>query len=391
MNKKLLIAAVGAALVAGPMLAAQAAPTVYGSFHMSLDRYDTDGATTSQEKGLMNSNSSRFGLKGDEDLGGGLKSIYQVESGIFAADNGLDPNGSSTGTASSANISGFNAQLRNTYVGFTGSSWGTVKFGRHDTPVKDLGRAVELFNEQIGDARNVTGSQGTFDARINNMMRYDSPDFGGVRFALQYNTPEAKSTQTFATTGPTTVTSSTATTTTSTITDNIRTMSGNVTFTQGPLYVGLGYEKQMYPSSAKKDATDMRLVGKYSMGDLTLAALYETMSDLAGTSGADRKAWGLGAGFKLANNMLKLQYYTTDKVDAQTTQNGGNIMALGVDHSFSKTTLAYFAYATASNDGGTSAFNVSSSTGGHATTNVPTVGKVGGDAKAYSFGTIIKF
>ena len=35
MNKKLLIAAVGAALVAGPMMAAQAAPTVYGSFHMS--------------------------------------------------------------------------------------------------------------------------------------------------------------------------------------------------------------------------------------------------------------------------------------------------------------------------------------------------------------------
>lgn len=376
MNKKLLIAAVGAALVAGPMMAAQAAPTVYGSFHMSLDRYDVDSsATVTTERGLVNSNSSRFGIKGDEDLGGGLKSIYQVEGGVFAADDGT---------------SGFGNTLRNTYLGFTSSSWGTVKLGRHDTPIKDLGRAIDQFNEQIGDARNITGNGGTFDARVNNMLRYDSADFGGIRFALLYNTPEARNTQTISTTASTASSPSTGTST-GTLADNVRTMSGNVTFTQGPLYVGLGYEKQMYPSSAKKDATDMRLVGKYSMGDLILSALYETMSDLAGTSGADRKAWGLGAGFKMANNTLKLQYYTTDKVGAQTTENGGNIMALGVDHSFSKTTVAYFNYATASNDGGTTAFNVSSSNGGHGTTNVPTVGKAGGDGKAYSFGTIIKF
>ena len=359
MNKKLLIAAVGAALVAGPMMAAQAAPTVYGSFHMSLDRYDVDGATASIEKGLLNSNSSRFGIKGDEDLGGGLKSIYQVEGGVFNADTG---------------VGGLGDTLRNTYVGFSGSSWGAVKFGRHDTPVKDLGRAVDLFNEQIGDARNVigvstntTGTTNTnlFDARISNMVRYDSPSFSGVRFALQYGTPEA--------TGAT------------------RYTSGNGTWTSGPIMLGLGYEKHSFGSSALKEEKDIRLIGKYSMGDLTLAALYETMTDLVGVSGADRKAWGLGAGFKMANNLLKAQYYTTDKVDGQATENGGDIMALGVDHSFSKTTLAYFAYATASNDGGARGFNVSSGSGGHGTTNVPTVGKNGGDGKAYSFGTIIKF
>ena len=364
MNKKLLIAAVGAALVAGPMMAAQAAPTVYGSFHMSLDRYDVDSsASATTERGLLNSNSSRFGIKGDEDLGGGLKSIYQVEGGVFNADDG---------TGGTAGTNGFGAQLRNTFLGFSGSSWGMVKFGRHDTPVKDLGRAVDLFNEQIGDARNIIGQAGTFDARINNMVRYDSPDFSGIRAALQYGTPEA--------------------------TNSTRYTSGNVTWTGGPIMLGLGYEKHTFggtvvtgTSTAKKDESDIRLIGKFTMGDLTLAALYETMTDLAGVSGADRKAWGLGAGFKLANNMLKAQYYSTDKVDAQTTENGGNIMALGVDHSFSKTTMVYANYATVSNDGGTTAFNVSSANGGHGTTNVPTVGKAGGDGKAYSFGTIIKF
>lgn len=359
MNKKLLIAAVGAALVAGPMMAAQAAPTVYGSFHMSLDRYDVDtSAAATSEKGLLNSNSSRFGIKGDEDLGGGLKSIYQVESGVFAADDGTN---------------GFGNQLRNTYLGFSGSSWGMVKFGRHDTPVKDLGRAIDQFNEQIGDARNITGHAGTFDARINNMVRYDSADFSGVRFALQYGTPEA--------------------------TNSTRYTSGNATWTSGPIMLGLGYEKHTFggtlvsgsSTTKKEDESDIRLVGKYSMGDLSLAALYETMSDLAGVKSADRKAWGLEAGFKMANNLLKAHYYSTDKVDGQTTENGGKIWALGVDHSFSKTTLAYFDYSVASNDGGTTAFNVSSSNGGHGTTNGITVGKAGGDSKAYSFGTIIKF
>src|SRR3990167_6819734 len=137
MNKKLLIAAVGAALIAGPMLAAQAAPTVYGHFHESLDHYD-NGGSPSTENGLLNNNSSRFGIKGDEDLGGGLKSIYQVESGAFVAVEGT---------------SGFSGALRNTFMGFAGRL-GVVKFGRHDTPYKDLGRKFDNFNEQVGDMRN---------------------------------------------------------------------------------------------------------------------------------------------------------------------------------------------------------------------------------------------
>ncbi|MEK7207402.1 MAG: porin, partial [Pseudomonadota bacterium] len=114
MNKKILMAAVGMALVAGPMVAAHAASaTVYGHMHMSMDRYDNDV----NEEGMMSNNSSRFGFKGDEDLGGGLKAIYQAESGVFTIDEG----------------SGFGGTLRTTYMGFAGS-WGTVKFGRHDTP-----------------------------------------------------------------------------------------------------------------------------------------------------------------------------------------------------------------------------------------------------------------
>ena len=359
MNKKLLIAAVGAALVAGPMMAAQAAPTVYGHFHESLDHYD-NGGSPSTENGLLNNNSTRFGIKGDEDLGGGLKAIYQVESGIFNADDGS---------------SGFGNTLRNTYMGFAGSSWGSVKFGRHDAPVKDLSRKLDAFNEEIGDMRTVVGNA-AFDNRVSNMVRYDSPSFSGVQFALTYSTGE--------------------------VTAEPTTTSGNVTWSQGPIWLGLGYEShKAHLNSTDKDVTDMRLAGKFNVtSDFYIAALYDTMSDLGttaanslagvGTDGNDGKAWALAGGYKMANNLFKLQYSKADKTDKAATDNGNKQWVVGVDHNFSKTTKVYFDYAKGTNGAGSSN-NVSSSYGGHgAGTAVPTVA-AGKSPKAYSLGTIINF
>jgi predicted porin len=354
MNKKLLIAAVGAALVAGPMLAAQADTTVYGHFHESLDHYD-NGGSPSTEKSLLNSDSSRFGIKGNEDLGGGLKTIYQVESGIFGADDG-------SGGATAGQL-GFGGQLRNTYLGFAGSSWGSVKFGRHDTPVKDMSRKIDAFNEEIGDLRNGIG-YGLFDNRVSNMMRYDSPSFAGVQFGLLYGASEVNT--------------------------DVRTTSSSVTWTQGPIYLGLGYEVQKAHSSALKDASDMRLVGMFNVtSDFYLAAIYDNVSNISGTDGNDGKTWGIGGGFKMANNLLKLQYANVDKTDKAATDNGAKFWVVGVDHNFSKTTKLYFDYAKVKNADG-AAVNISSSTGGHGVVAVPAV-PVGKDPKGYSLGMVVNF
>lgn len=361
MNKKLLIAAVGAALVAGPMMAVQAAPTVYGHFHESLDRYDNGGNTTgtrSTEVGLLNSNSSRFGIKGDEDLGGGLKAIYQIESGAFNADDGS---------------AGLGGTLRNTYMGFAGSSWGSVKFGRHDAPTKDLSRKLDAFNEEYGDMRVLVGNA-AFDNRISNMVRYDSPSFAGVQFALQYGAAE--------------------------VNGSPRNTSGNVTWSAGPLYLGLGYEVHKAQNSTAKDVTDMRLAGKFDVTDaFYISALYDTMTDLGtssansiagiGLDGNDGKAWSVGAGFKMANNLFKLQYTKADKTDKSATDNGAKLWVVGVDHNFSKTTKVYFDYAKATNGAGATN-NISSSYAGHGVTSVPTVG-AGKSPKGFSLGTIINF
>ncbi|BAV34627.1 porin [Sulfuricaulis limicola] len=346
MKKKLLMAAVGAALVAGPMVAAHAAgATLYGHFHMSMDRIDNDV----NEEGFMANNSSRFGIKGDEDLGGGLKAIYQVESPIFAADEG-------TG--------GFGGTLRNTFMGFAGS-WGTVKLGRHDTAYKDLGRKLDNFNEQVGDMRNFIGNAGAYDARVSNMIRYESPNFSGFNAVVQ-NTSNAGSDAAGNTSNKDT--------------------SVGLNFSSGPLFVGAAWN-EVGNTGSDNDTTGIRLAGAYTMDAFTIGLLWESLSDMGGVSGADRDAMGLVAAMTMGNNKFKFHWLNADKVDNSATDNGGDMWAIGVDHVFSKTAMVYLNYASVSNDtAGT--FTTSSANGGHGD-NLTTA--AGNDATGISAGYILKF
>jgi len=345
MKKKLLMAAVGAALVAGPMVAAHAAgATLYGHFHMSMDRYDNDV----NEEGMMANNSSRFGIKGDEDFGGGLKGIYQVESGIFAADEG-------TG--------GFGATLRNTFVGFSGG-WGTVKIGRHDTPYKDLGRKLDNFNEQVGDMRNLIGNKGAYDKRISNMVRYDSPNFSGLTAAVQHSSNDG-----------------------SDLAGNTVNKDNSVglNWTAGPLFLGAAWNETGNTGS-NNDTTGIRLAGAYTMNDFTFGLFWETLSDIAGTSGADRDAMGFVAAMTMGNNKFKFHWLDADEL-SNAANTGGDMWAIGVDHMFSKTALVYLNYASVGNDTA-STFNTASGPAGHGDTLAASAGK---DATAFSAGYILKF
>jgi predicted porin len=345
MKKKLLMAAVGAALVAGPMLAAQAETKLYGHFHMSMDRFDNDV----NEEGFMANNSSRFGIKGDEDLGGGLKAIYQMESGIMNVDEGT---------------SGLGNTLRNSFVGFTGS-WGTVKLGRHDTAYKDLGRKLDNFNEQVGDMRNFIGNAGAYDKRISNMIRYESPNFSGLKAVVQHTSNDGSDAAGNAVNK-----------------DN----SVGLNWSAGPLFLGAAWNETGNTGS-NNDTTGIRLAGAYTMNDFTFGLLWESLSDIGGTSGADRDAMGLVAAMKMGNNKFKFHWLDADKLD-NTANSGGDMWAIGVDHIFSKTTLVYLNYASASNDSAAT-FGTASGPGGHGDNLATTV--AGNDNTAFSAGYIINF
>src|SRR4029077_8665248 len=80
----------------------------------------------------VTSNSSNIGFRGVEDLGGGLKAIFQIESAIGFDNQATFGTNTANGTATGGGFA-----TRNTNVGLSGN-WGTVFAGQWDTPYKVL-------------------------------------------------------------------------------------------------------------------------------------------------------------------------------------------------------------------------------------------------------------
>lgn len=338
MNKKLLAVAVAAALAAP--LAANADSgnvAIYGSMHVSVDSLD-NGDTRQWN---ASSNSSYIGFKGAEDLGNGLKAVWQLESLV-----NLNGTGNTSGAPNTLSS-------RNSFLGLAGG-FGTAVVGTHDTPVKILGRKADLFGDQIGDSRNLIADgqaayAGTnWDLRPSNVIAYISPTFGGVHGAIAYVTNVGSG----------------ATEKDGCGNFNCATAwSGLVIYEGGPLMVGAGYEKHNLSRvvNGANDQSVLRVVGGYSFGDAKITALYQKEDDLAGGNDG-RKVWGLGAGYKIGATTIKGQYYNAGDVD-NTSSTGATMWALGADYALSKRTTAYVAYARTNNDDNTKGYTAFG--GGH--------------------------
>jgi predicted porin len=331
MNKKLLTLAVGAALAAG-MSVAQAEVAVYGKAHVSIDMIDNDAGS---EQTFVSDNSSRFGVRASEDIGGGLKALAQWEIGAR------------TDIASPLSTN------RNSFLGLGSDAFGTIRVGKYDTPYKDIGRKTDLFNERVGDTRNVIGlgsADGAFDARPSNMVRYDSPSFSGLQVALLHKSGAEETSQNGAGAATTPVDT------------GARYNSASVSYQGGPLFAAFGYET--HDAAGSDDETGMRLGVGFKSGALTVNALYETIEDVGGVAGADGDVYGVGAAFKFGNATAKAQYFISEPDVAGADS---NLMAVGLDYAFSKTVTAYVAYAQVDNDPGADN-NVASANGGHGDT-----------------------
>ncbi len=168
MKKRLIAIAAGAAIVAAPGVSFAADTKVYGRFNIGLEsQKDEIGFAKGKDTQFVvqdQNNSSRLGFKGEEDLGmGGLTAIYQLEYGI-------NPWGSEGDTFSARNI----------FVGLKGG-FGTVQLGKFDSPMKNAGAKVDLFNdESIGDITNLLRGE----ERVNDIIQYTTPTIAN---ALSFN------------------------------------------------------------------------------------------------------------------------------------------------------------------------------------------------------------
>ena len=134
--------AMAAISLSGAPVFAQSTLTMYGLLDQAVEWSDGTRNASNNQRGasgwqLVNgiSNGSRFGVRGSEDLGGGLKAIFAIET-RFNVDNGdtgggrgIPPNPSDKKSVNDA-VKFWNAQ---SWVGLDSSSWGRSNSicGRH--------------------------------------------------------------------------------------------------------------------------------------------------------------------------------------------------------------------------------------------------------------------
>jgi predicted porin len=156
---------------------AQSSVTLYGVLDDSIQYINNNNVNGSNKDSIAlaagNLQGNRWGLKGTEDLGGGLKAIFQLE-------NGFNPNNGKLGQGSRE----FGRQA---YVGLQSDQFGTVTIGRQYDPVVDLVQAVTADNywgSTFTTPSDVDNNDNS--SRTSNAIKYTSNTYAGFQFEAMY-------------------------------------------------------------------------------------------------------------------------------------------------------------------------------------------------------------
>jgi len=316
MQKKLIALAV-AGLVSAPVFA-QSNVTIYGIADAALGFGSSkNNDYTGVVGGVLSGN--RIGFRGTEDLGNGLKAVFQLENG-FDIGNGV----------ASPAVGGDSVFSRQAYVGLQGA-FGTVSLGRqyapgyfanYDAALAGLLSPQSTLTSQAG--LTITPNSG---ARWDNSVVYTGT-FGAVSTRAIY----------------------------SAFTQESETLASNessddrwglgVDYANGPVKVGAVYHslKQVGSDSQK----EWYVGGEYNFGVLALAGSYQSARDF-GAADTDKRVWNLGVMVPVGAAGKVLVSYGNLKERDLDDRDVKNWM-VGYTHALSKRSTAYAGYNRTSND-----------------------------------------
>ena len=335
--KKTLVAIAALAVVGA--VSAQSTVTLYGKIDAAVANrtektagVKTAAGNVGAEVNSSSQNGSRWGLKGSEDLGGGLKAVFLLESAISV------DTGASTGFT------------RQAYAGLTGG-FGSVTAGRQYNPSDNLLSAYDPHGATgssalgytfsagggltagaaaaWGDAKAVNGFHA--DAtRTSNSLRYATPAMGGFSAEAMWAPGENKN----SVNG----------------TDAGRYYALRADYNNGPLGVGLAYESTKRTGAANTADTNKAwaLGAQYDLGVAKLYGIYEraenTGTNAAFANGKDR-GWGVGASIPVGAATLGVSY-AREKNTAAGAAVDGEVKAFGAQliYPLSKRTRLYTSY-----------------------------------------------
>ncbi|OAJ61704.1 porin [Paraburkholderia ginsengiterrae] len=174
MKKSLIVVAVAASFAS--VAHAQSSVTLYGLLDAGLTYTSNVNHNAKWAAGSGGINQSMFGLRGSEDLGGGLKAIFTLESG-FNINNGKFAN----------NNGMFNRQA---FVGLSSAQFGTVTLGRQYDAAQDYLAPLTATGSWGGtyfahpfNNDNLSTNGGY---AVNNSIKYASANYAGFQFGGTY-------------------------------------------------------------------------------------------------------------------------------------------------------------------------------------------------------------
>ncbi len=373
-----------AAIVGSVAASAQTANvTLYGYINTSIESNrgsqgaNTVGKTpTSSTINRMTANSSRFGFRGREELGGGTYAMFQLENSFNSDDGGLPAQ-----AATAAIPSGNGAAVmwgRELWVGI-GGGFGEVKVGYGLTPYDDV---LGLAHQNIGSTglqnRNngfsggpgfatqqlFTGygrggvafseSQGNFDARAANAISYASPNMGGFTLRTMYSLVQE-----------------------SAATPRARLWDTAVIYSNGPITAGAVYALHKDFGglagviTGNHDQNAWRVYGRYNFGVARIDGSYDVTSYKLPTGTLKMKYFDAAVQVPFGASTASLQYSQRDNGAAWAysppvgyaaptvsslinnwTLGGGKHISLVYDYAFSKRTQLYAYYSSMKNETG---------------------------------------
>lgn len=348
--KKSLIAL--AVLAASGAAMAQSSVTLYGVADAFVGSKQTNTVTavgnnlvaTKQRQTVVDSSGlsgSRWGLKGSEDLGGGLKGLFVLESG-FSIDNGAQAQGALFGRQAFVGLSsGFGTlslgrqysaydDVKGSFFSAQGNSFSFDATG--GTPLNSVFAAVPANRAAVAavGAGTATGAQGAivangfnagtrigawvgYQTRVNNTIRYETPSFSGLKGAVVYGFGEDKAPGVDAT----------------------KNVSASLTYANGPVALALGYASDELVQGFHIKNTGIG--GNYDFGVAKVFAAYNR----AKVDGLERQnEWSVGVKAPFGATTLIAQYAQSKGDDLGKQQSFG----LEAQYSLSKRTTAYTAF-----------------------------------------------
>jgi predicted porin len=353
MKKTLLSLAIFGALSSAAMAADNV--QLYGLVDLGVQHLTFDNQSVNRLGSGIQSG-SRIGVKGTEDLGGGLSAVFQLETGFCANGNNTSVyNGAGQGAQNQAGgsycTSGSTFMGRTSTVGLTGQ-FGTVVLGRMYSPYFNLAATADPFGAGLtGSITNL--DPGPLDyVRVSQTAAYVTPNFAGFTGVLAYGfggQPSGNS--------------------------NGQAYNLALTYSNGPISGGVTYLKHNFtaggavPTSALMlDATGRSITpaggyfenklwniyGGYDFGVAKVTAYYaqEKYGDgavmVGGGQNPNLKIWNLGLTVPVGPGAILAAY--GQRKDSNLDSSKVKQMSIGYTYALSKRTNLYTSYTHITND-----------------------------------------